>query len=133
MLSLEETLLLSAAKKEAENKEAAQLGTGLGAGGGALLGAATGAIPHSLSQLMRGKAKRTMGNALRPGFRMAGGLTGAILGGALGAGTAAVMRQDNPAAEILAKVQASGKLSTYDEQQLINILTDQYSNQSQMM
>ena len=39
-----------------------------------------------------------MVNALRPGFRMAGGLTGAILGGALGAGTAAVMRQDNPAA-----------------------------------
>ena len=45
---------------------------------------------------------------------MAGGLTGLILGGALGAGTAAVMKQDNPAANILAKIQAKGELTDPD-------------------
>ena len=63
---------------------------------------------------------------------MAGGLTGLILGGGLGAGTAAVMKQNNPSADILAKIQANGELTEYDQYQLEKVLRDMYSNQSRM-
>ena len=59
---------------------------------------------------------------------MAGGLVGAILGGALGAGTAAMMKQNSPAAEILAKLQTQGDLNAVDQQALQSILADTYSN-----
>ena len=88
MLTLEEALLFKAVQEEQENQQAMQAAGVLGAGGGALLGAATGAVPHQIGRgvnAMRGKTAAR----LKPGFRMAGGLTGAILGGALGAGCSA--------------------------------------------
>ena len=67
-------------------------------------------------------------NRIKPGMRMAGGLVGAILGGALGAGARQMMVQESPAARILAKVQTEGELSHADTQALQNILADTYSN-----
>ena len=67
-------------------------------------------------------------NPLKPGMRMAGGLVGAILGGALGVGTAAMMKQNSPAANILAKLQTEGDLTPADQQALQSILADTYSN-----
>ena len=133
MLSLEETLLLKAAQAEKEKQEATKLAGGLGAAGGAVLGAAAGSIPHALGRAVNKLRPGRSINTLKPGFRMAGGLTGAILGGALGAGTAAVMKQENPAAQILAKIQATGEISPFDEQQLINILADSYKKPSELM
>jgi hypothetical protein len=67
-------------------------------------------------------------NPIRPRMRMAGGLVGAILGGALGVGAKQVMMQDNPAAELLAKLQVDGDLSPSDQQALQSVLADTYNN-----
>lgn len=144
MLSLEEALLLKAAQDEAEKEQAVQAAGILGGAGGAILGRVGGELPHQLGRavnaLKDNLAKReglspvtsTVPMKLKPGFRMAGGLTGAILGGALGAGTAAVMKNNNPAAQLLGKVQASGELTKADEAQLASLLAELYSNPSQM-
>ena len=72
--------------------------------------------------------------SLKPGWRMAGGLTGMILGGGLGAGTAAIMKQDSQAAQLLGKVQAQGgQMSPTDERILGALLGDIYQNPSQLM
>ena len=42
---------------------------------------------------------------LKPGYRMAGGLVGAILGGGLGAGARELMISESPAARLLARAQ----------------------------
>ena len=67
-------------------------------------------------------------NPIKPGVRMAGGLVGAVLGGALGAGTRQAMVSESPAARMLAKIQTTGELSYADQQALENILADTYSN-----
>ena len=72
----------------------------------------------------------TAGLAMGRGFRgrMAGGLVGAILGGALGAGVREQGIQNNPAAGLLAKLQAQGSLNMMDRAQLQSVLKDIYSN-----
>ena len=66
------------------------------------MGALGGSIPHTI-RAIAGLNKNEPGasapnpialNSLKPGFRMAGGLTGMILGGGLGAGMAAMMKKD---------------------------------------
>ena len=65
---------------------------------------------------------------------MAGGLTGMILGGGLGAGTAALMKQDSPAAQLLGKIQANGgQLEELDKIQLSRMLGQIYNEPSQLM
>ena len=65
---------------------------------------------------------------------MAGGLTGLILGGGLGAGMAAMMKQSSPAGELLGKIQAQGgELDGVDERMLAQLLGDIYSNPSEIM
>ena len=98
MLTPEEALLMQAAYDEKDRMQAQNAAGLLGATGGALMGAAGGAVPHALFGKKGG---------LKPGFRMAGGLTGAILGGALGAGTAALMKQESSAARLLGKIRRS--------------------------
>ena len=62
---------------------------------------------------------------------MAGGLVGALVGGALGAGTAELVKRESPAARLIAKIQTqNGRLSPQDQQQLQQLLTDTYSNLS---
>ena len=124
MASSIEDILLAKAQAEAENRIDPGVAMGGGAAVGATLGAVAGQLPHSLGGLLGGNKKFTM----RPGFRMAGGLTGAILGGALGAGTRQLMIQESPAASMLAKMQAQGTLNPMDRIQLQTVLKDIYNN-----
>ena len=70
---------------------------------------------------------------LKPGFRMAGGLTGAILGGALGAGTAALMKQD-AAGKALAKVQTrGGQMNDMERAEVAQLLSELYGEPSKFI
>ena len=136
MLTPQEALLFQAVKDE----EAAQMQSDAATFGGAALGGALGAtagtVPHNLGRALNGLrgVKRTPMRSLKPGWRMAGGLTGMILGGGLGAGMAAIMKQESQAAQLLGKIQAQGgQLSEVDEAILGKLLGDIYQKPSQMM
>ena len=136
MLTPQEALLFQAVRDEEAAQMQAQAATFGGAGIGALVGTAGGAVPHRLGTAinnLRG-VKRGPMRSLKPGWRMAGGLTGMILGGGLGAGTAAVMKQDSQAAQLLGKIQAQGgELSEVDQAVLGKLLGDVYQQPSQLM
>ena len=89
-------------------------------------------MPHQMGRGLNALAGRKPA-VLKPGFRMAGGLTGAILGGALGAGAAALMKQDG-AGKALAKVQTRGDSMTDMERaevaKLLSELTANLRNSS---
>ena len=107
----------------------------LGAAGGGLMGAAAGTIPHSIGNAvnaLKGTQKTPM-RSIRPGFRAAGGLTGAILGGALGAGVASIMKSESPAARGMAQLQAGGDIDQYTLKQIEDELATVYNNPSQFM
>lgn len=133
MLTVQEALLFQAVQDEKDRLAAQQAAGTAGAIGGAAVGAVGGQIPHMLGKSLarlRGKSPVMM----RPGARMAGGLTGMILGGALGAGTAAVMKQNSPAAQMLGKIQGQGgDMSELDKIQLSRMLGQIYNEPSQMM
>lgn len=119
-----------------------------GALAGSGLGVLGGTVPHMIGQAKMNQLDRTQpitrtvndvegqvyrrdmpGNKIRPGARMAGGLVGALVGGALGAGTAELVKRESPSARLLAKIQTQGgRLTPSDEQQLQSLLTDTYSN-----
>ena len=136
---------MKAVQDEIERETAVQTGGTLGAAGGALMGAAGGVIPHKIGNAINGlkdaaarqrglTPKRSIARTFKPGFRMAGGLTGMILGGGLGAGMAAMMKQGSPAGELLGKIQAQGgQLDAVDERMLANMLGDIYNTPSQIM
>ena len=136
---------MKAVQDEIEREEASQIGGVVGAGAGALGGVAVGTIPHKLGNAvnsLRDKAAARRGltpvqkplRALKPGPRMAGGLTGLILGGALGAGTAAMMKKDSEAAQLLGRIQAQGgQINKMDEMQLSKLLGEIYNNPSQII
>ena len=130
MASIEDILRQRAAQDAQERQESQQLGGTLGAIGGSVLGVAGGAVPHTVGNLLRPKAvKEGLGilSAGRPGFRMAGGLVGALLGGVAGAGMANTVKNSSPAGELLAKIQATGELSVQDQMALETILADSYN------
>ena len=132
MLSNEEILLFQAVKDEEERQNSMVAAGLLGAGvGGAALGTA-GAGVHAVGNAV---------NRLRPGHtparfkggpRFAGGLTGMILGGGLGAGASAIMQQESPAARLMAKMQ-TGNMDEIDTKTLENLLAATYNKPSQMM
>jgi hypothetical protein len=134
MLSPQEALLLQAAYDEQDRIQQQNTAGLLGAAGGGLMGVAAGSIPHKIGEAINGLkgVKPSIGRAIKPGFRAAGGLTGAILGGALGAGVAAVMKQESPAARLMGKLQAGGDMDEYDRQQLANELASIYNNPSKL-
>ena len=133
MLTPQEALLFQAVKDEQARQEAADAALTLGAIGGAGIGVAGGQVPHMIGKGIN-KMRGRKAPVLKPGPRMAGGLTGAILGGALGAGSAALMKQESQAAQLLGKLQAQGgQLSKMDEQLLAQLLGDIYQNPSQLM
>ena len=136
MLTPQEALLFQAVRdEEAAQMQAQAAGMG-GAAVGGLLGATAGTVPHNLGRALNGLrgVQRTPMRALKPGWRMAGGLTGMILGGGLGAGMAAIMKQESQAAQLLGKVQAQGgQLDMIDEQNLAQLLGDIYQKPSQLM
>ena len=137
-VSIEDILLARAAADEASRPTTEQVATA-GAIGGSLLGVAAGSVPHAGSELV-GSAQRLLGRTVggngqksimeraKPGYRMAGGLVGAILGGALGAGARQIMIQESPAARLLARAQVNGEMTAADEKMLEDILADTYSN-----
>ena len=118
MLTPEEVLLFQAVKDEEERQIALQAGAVLGSGAGAALGISP-TVPY--------------GTRLKPGERLAGGLIGLMLGGGLGVGSAAMMRQSSDAGELLGKIQAQrGQLSDMDTQLLGQLLGEIYQNPSQI-
>ena len=146
MLSREEALLFAAVQEEQERQEAIQSAGIVGGLGGAALGAAGGAIPYELGNAinrLKDKAAASRGmtpvrprpmTRLKPGPRMAGGLTGMILGGGLGAGMAAIMKRDSDAGALLGKIQAQGgEMDMNDELKLAQVLGEIYQNPSQYM
>ena len=139
-ISIEEALLAKA-QQDQQNQMSTGTAALLGSGAGALAGATAGAVPYAvgnqinkLKDRLRGGETlvsgpmQNMRKAVRPGPRFAGGLVGAILGGALGAGAQKAATQDNPAATLLAKLQTEGSLSPSETQQLQSVLADTYSN-----
>ena len=136
MLSPQEALLFQAVKDEQASQMAEDAATYGGAGVGALLGSAGGNVPHQLGRAinnLRG-VKRSPMRALKPGWRMAGGLTGMILGGGLGAGMSAIMKKESEAGRLLGKIQGQGgALDANDEMALSNMLGDIYQQPSQFM
>ena len=133
MLTPEEALLFQAVKDEQSKQAALNIGSTAGAIGGAALGAAGGQLPHMLGQGLAKLRGRTPG-VMRPGARMAGGLTGMLLGGALGAGVAAITKQNSPAAQMLGKIQGQGgQMSEMDKIQLSRMLGQIYNEPSQLM
>ena len=119
MLTVEEALLFQAVQDEEERQLALQAGSLLGATGGAALGLSP-TVPF--------------GTKLKRGERLAGGLTGLILGGGLGAGAAAMMKRESEAGELLGKIQAQrGQLSEMDEKRLGELLGQIYQNPSQIV
>jgi hypothetical protein len=145
MLSVEEALLFKAVQDEEKRQQAEQAATVLGGAGGAVIGAAAGTIPHKIGNAvnnLKDAAARTQGltpapsirRTLKPGPRMAGGLTGLILGGGLGAGMAALMKRESDAGALLGKIQAQrGELDEQDTRVLAKLLGETYNNPSQLM
>jgi len=133
-VSIEDILLARAAADEASRPSTEQVATA-GAVLGSLGGVAAGQGLHTAGELV-GSAKRLVTRAgdkpimsrIRPGYRMAGGLVGAILGGALGAGARQIMIAESPAARLLARAQVNGEMTAADEKMLEDILADTYSN-----
>ena len=131
MLSVQEALLFQAAQEEKERLDAQSAGGVIGGMTGAVLGTTGGMIPHQMGRginAIRGHKP----NPFKPGFRAAGGLTGLILGGGLGAGVASIMKSESPAARLMGKLQAGGDIDDYDRMQLENELASIYNNPSKL-
>ena len=126
-VSIEDILLARALRQDEASRPGIGTAASLGATGGALLGMVAGSPVHNAGVLLN-KMSGRQPNRMKPGMRMAGGLVGAVLGGALGAGAQQAMIQESPAARMLAKVQHKVRLSYADQQALENILADTYSN-----
>ena len=138
-MNLEDILAAKAMQIEEDNASLLNPGITIGAGGGALAGILAGQPVHSVGkEINAGKdalaarqglsAVRRPMTALKPGARMAGGLVGMIVGGGLGAATAAMARQENYAADLLGKIAAGGDLTTADKYMLQQAVADSYKN-----
>ena len=114
-----EDILLARAMQDQESGPDPTSGALVGAGLAGSVGITMGDLAQRLNPSK---------NPLAPGKRMAGGLVGAILGGALGAGATQLMKQNSPAADLLAKLQVQGELNAVDQQALQSVLADTYSN-----
>lgn len=134
-----EQLLLAKLAKEEEQTSAAPI---IGAVAGAAVGGSAGQAAHSFGNqinklkdqlaarqgLSRGRMQN-LRSRVTPGNRMAGGLIGLILGGALGAGTRQMMIDGSPTAAMLAKLQTSPDgLNEQEMRQLEGLLSDSYKD-----
>ena len=72
-----------------------------------------------------GGCARSLGKAVKPGARMAGGLVGGMLGGALGYGIQQ-MAMDSTAGDLLAKIQTHGGLTATEMASLEQVLANTY-------
>tara|TARA_R100001129_G_scaffold47592_1_gene32513 strand:+ start:931 stop:1374 length:444 start_codon:yes stop_codon:yes gene_type:complete len=135
-----EKYLLAQAQLEAENQPSLGNAVLLGGSLGALTGAASGQVPVTIGNQInkikdaaaasRGMTRSPMQKvrqAVKPGPRMAGGLVGLILGGALGAGIRNAAIEESNAARLLAKLQTEGQLDPMELESLQNELSQIYS------
>ena len=139
MASLEEILAYKAAEQAEQQPNAIMGGTVLGATGGSLLGMMSGIPVHkagnavnqirdSLAAKQGLSAPRNPLKALKPGYRMAGGLVGLALGGVLGGGIARQVTENNPAAQLLAKLQVTGELNAQEAAALQEMVSQYYGS-----
>ena len=139
MASLEEILAYKAAERAEMEPGVTTAGTILGATGGSLLGMMAGIPVHKVGNSVNAirdnlaarqglSAPRNPMKALKPGYRMAGGLVGMILGGALGGTIANQAIGNNPAAQLLAKLQVQGSLNTQEAAALENMVSQYYGS-----
>ena len=123
MASIED-LLMYKLQEDAASVPSQQVAMMGGAALGAVPGLAAGAVVHEAGNNVNKLLNRTPHPAA-PGFRLAGGLVGAILGGRLGAGVRDMAISNSPAAELLAKVQ-TGNMTDADILELEQVLADTY-------
>ena len=122
--NIEDILLLKARQDALNNQD-----NGAAITAGALTGSLAGVgLGHLHERLIPDTQMRITQSRLKPGSRMAGGLVGAVLGGALGAGAKQMMIQESPAARLLAKIQTDGELSDSEAEELKQVLTNTYNN-----
>ena len=123
MASIEDLLMYKLQEDAASvpSQQTAMLG---GAALGAVPGLAAGVVVNEAGNNVNKLLNRTP-RQFAPGFRLAGGLVGAILGGRLGSGVRNMMISDSPAAELLAKVQ-TGNMTEADMLELEQVLADTY-------
>jgi hypothetical protein len=123
-----EQILLAKAAQDAEQGPRLSDMVALGAGGGAALG---GILGMPVDAVGRGIGKlRGTNSRFKPGARMAGGLVGAIFGGALGAAAQQqAIRETGEAGALLAKIQSQGGMDALDAVRLEAVLKDAYSQQ----
>ena len=133
MLSAQEALLLKAAYDEQEAIQQQNTAGLLGAAGGGVLGVAAGTIPHKNGNAVNSLKKGHQVNKFKPGMRMTGGVAGALVGGLLGGGVAAVMKQESAAARGMAQLQAGGDINEYEMKQIEDEIAAVYSNPSRYM
>lgn len=131
-----EQVLLARAAQDAEKYPSDEAATYGGAALGALAGYSTlgeglhqvgrnyERIANKVAPLPDGKLRKSP--KYMPGGRMAGGLVGAILGGALGPTIRNAMVSESPAATLLAKAQA-GTMTPSDAYALQKVLGETYS------
>jgi len=123
-----EQMLLAQAAREAEQGPRLSDMVALGVGGGAALGGILG-MPVDVVGRGIGKLRGT-NSRFKPGARMAGGLVGAIFGGALGAvAQQQAIRETGEAGQLLAKIQSQGGMDELDKLRLESVLTKAYSQQ----
>ena len=137
-MDIEQLLLAKLAKEEEQSSAAPVIGAVAGAATGGLAGQGAHSIGNKINQLKdhlaarQGLSRGRMQNLksrVTPGNRMAGGLVGLILGGALGAGTRQMMIDGSPTAAMLAKLQTSPDgLNEQELNQLEALLSDSYKN-----
>ena len=122
--NIEDILLLKARQDALNNQD-----NGAAITAGALTGSLAGVgLGHLHERLIPDSQMRITQSRLKPGSRMAGGLVGAVLGGALGVGAKQMMIQESPAARLLAKIQTDGELSDSEAEELKQVLTNTYNN-----
>lgn len=119
---IEELLVAKMLQKQAD-KPSNELAMGAGAAVGGLAGVGMAYPAHKVGQGL-GHLRGT-NHMLKPGLRMAGGLVGAVLGGALGPAVRDQMINNSAEAEILARFKA-GIPAPGDDIRLQQLLADQY-------
>lgn len=121
-MTQEEMLLLAALKEKGSGLGSQEVATGAGALGGALAGLAAGQILHPVGRAV-GHLKGS-NHMLKPGFRLAGTLIGAGIGGQLGPMFRQQMLSNSEEARILAAEQA-GTATDEDRLRMQLLIADQ--------
>ena len=137
-MDIEQLLLAKLAKEKEQTSAAPVIGAVTGAAVGGLAGQGAHSIGNQINKLKDNLAARqglsrgrmqNIKSRVTPGNRMAGGLVGLILGGALGAGTRQMMIDGSPTAAMLAKLQTSPEgLNEQEMMQLEALLNDSYKD-----